>query len=171
MNKSIFALSLLAVFFLTSVAFAQSQWWRDPLQGETMLVSGFTPDPMGYDLTAGGGSNPQDVAELNYTDALDGTPCAGFVTRSPDFRFNYTAGAYPFLRFYVQTHNGADAVLLINDAHGNWRCNDDSFGTFMPTVDFVNPAGGQYDVWVGTYDASSGNPSTLYITELDSNHP
>ena len=171
MKTSTTAFALIATFLVSGTAFAQSQWWNDPLQGETQLISGFTPDPASYDLTAGGGSNPQNVAELNYTDALDGTACAGFVTRSPDFRFNYESGAFPFLRFFVQTHNGADAVLLINDSAGNWRCNDDSFGTFMPTVDFVAPASGQYDVWIGSYDASSGNPATLHITELESNHP
>jgi hypothetical protein len=69
------------------------------------------------------------------------------------------------------THNGADATLLVNQPDTTWRCNDDSHGTLMPAIDFANPSGGQYDVWVGTYDASSHNPATFYITELASNNP
>jgi hypothetical protein len=67
--------------------------------------------------------------------------------------------------------DNVDAMLLINDPNGNWRCNDDSHGGLQPTVDFVNPISGQYDIWVGTYTASSGNPGALMITELEGNHP
>ncbi len=148
-----------------------AQWWQDPTFGAINLVSGFTPDPWPHSITAGGGHNPQNVSQLGYSDSVDGTRCVGFVARSPDFRFNYTQGAFPFLRFYVQTTNGADAMLLINDPYGNWRCNDDSHGTLMPSIDFRNPASGQYDVWIGTYDGSSYNPGNLYITELEGNHP
>lgn len=162
---------VLAVSCIAAVAFAQARWWQDPTFGATELHAGFTPDPWTQTLTAGGGSNPQNVSELGYTDAVDGTPCIGFVTRSPDFRFNYTAAGMSLLRFYVQTQNGADAMLLVNDPNASWRCNDDSHGTLMPAIDFANPISGQYDVWVGTYDGTSHNPATFYITELDSNHP
>ncbi len=146
-------------------------WWRDPTFGAIDLVSGFAPDPWAHEITAGGGSNPQNVAELGYTDSHDGSRCVGYVTRSPDFRFNYVAGEFPFLRFYVRMSNNADAMLLINDPNGQWRCNDDAHGTLMPALDFRNPVSGQYDLWIGTYDASSGNPGHLMITELESNHP
>ena len=36
---------------------------------------------------------------------------------------------------------------------------------------FANPPAGRYDIWVGTYDASSHNPAILHVTELDTNHP
>lgn len=146
-------------------------WWRDPTFGAIDLASGFTPDPWAHEVTAGGGSNPQNVRELGYYDAEDGTRCVGYVTRSPDFRFNYTAGEFPFLRFYTRMQDNADAMLLINDPHGNWRCNDDSHGTLQATIDFSKPESGQYDVWIGSYDASSGNPGHLMITELEANHP
>ena len=77
---------------------------------------------------------------------------------------------------YVVTANGADATLLVNLPNTRWRCNDDhghsDWGnSLMPAIDFRNPQSGRYDVWVGTYDASRRNPATLYVTELDSNHP
>jgi hypothetical protein len=169
MKKALGILVALLVVFSATSAFAQARWWQDPTFGATQLNAGFMPDPWSQSLTAGGGSNPQNVAELGYFDAVDGSPCLGFVTRSPDFRFVYSGGS--FLRFYVQTHNGADATLLVNQPDTSWRCNDDSHGTLMPTIDFYNPMGGQYDVWVGTYDGSSRNPATFYITELSGNHP
>jgi hypothetical protein len=131
------------------------------------------PDPAAYSLTAGGGRDPVNVASLGLYDQATGMPCGqAFITRSPDFRFFFTPGSsFNFLRMYVQTHNGADATLLVNQPDTSWRCNDDSFGTLMPSIDFSYPMSGQYDVWVGTYDASSHNPATFYITELDYNRP
>lgn len=141
------------------------------------LRTGFTPDPWGFNLTAGGGSNPIDLRSLGLTDSTTNDNCLGFVTRRPDFRFYFEAGQrFPLARFYVITQNGADATLLVNQPDGSWRCNDDhhhqGWGhNLMPAIDFHNPQSGRYDVWVGTYDASSHNPATLYVTELDSNHP
>ena len=57
-----------------------------------------------------------------------------------------------------------DTTLIVNTGNGQWRCNDDSHGGRMPTGDFHNPPAGRYDVWVGTYDASSRNPATFNVT-------
>jgi hypothetical protein len=151
-----------------------------PNFGGGALRTGFTPDPWGFPLTAGGGRNAVNVADLGITDAASGQVCGrSFVTRRPDFNFTFQAGnSFPLIRFYVVTANGADATLLINQPDTRWRCNDDhgrggnGWGNpLMPAIDFQNPASGRYDVWVGTYDASSRNPATLFVTELDSNHP
>jgi len=164
----------LAVTFLLAMATAVAQdWRREPTFGATHLQSGFVPDPAEYPLTAGGGSNPVNVSDLNLYDSATGQRCGqAFITRSPDFRFFFQEGtSFNFLRFYVVTHNGADATLLVNMPNTQWRCNDDAHGTLMPAIDFTNPDSGQYDVWVGTWDASSHNPATFYITELQQNHP
>lgn len=149
-----------------------------PNFGGGALRTGFTPDPWGFPLTAGGGRNAVNVADLGLTDADNGRPCGrSFVTRRPDFNFTFQAGnSFPLIRFYVVTGNGADATLLINQPDTRWRCNDDhgrqGWGNpLMPAIDFRNPPSGRYDIWVGTYDASSRNPATLYVTELDRNHP
>lgn len=135
--------------------------------------TGFTPDPMTFRLSAGGGRDPIDVSTLNLHDASDNSACGrSFVTARPDFRFTFAAGdRFPLLRFYVLTRNGADATLLVNTPDAHWRCNDDSYGGRMPTIDFANPRPGRYDVWVGTYEGSRRNPATFHVTELDSNHP
>lgn len=145
--------------------------------GGGALTTGFTPDPWGFPLTAGGGRNPINVADLNIKDAHTGETCGrSFVTRRPDFHFTFQAGTtFPLLRFYVVTENGADATLVINDPQVRWRCNDDNnhegWNGRMPVIDFHNPPPGRYDVWVGTYDASRNNRATLYVTEVESNHP
>ena len=135
--------------------------------------TGFTPDPMKFRLSAGGGRDPIDVSTLGLHDAQDNSACGrSFITPKPDFRFVFAAGdRFPLLRFYVITRNGADATLLVNTPDARWRCNDDSYGGRMPTIDFHNPQPGRYDVWVGTYEGSRRNPATFHVTELDSNHP
>lgn len=135
--------------------------------------TGFTPDPMQFRLSAGGGRDPIDVSTLGLHDAQDNSACGrAFITPRPDFRFTFAAGdRFPLLRFYVKTRNGADATLLVNTPDAHWRCNDDSYGGRMPTIDFHNPQPGRYDVWVGTYEGSRRNPATFHVTELDSNHP
>ena len=146
--------------------------------GGGALRTGFTPDPWPFRLTAGGGRNPVDVASLNIRDSVTGEPCTrSFVTRRPDFHFNFQAGTtFELLRFYVVTENGADATLVINEPGTGWRCNDDHHregwgNSLMPAIDFRNPPPGRYDIWVGTFDQSRNNRAQLFVTELDSNHP
>jgi hypothetical protein len=152
--------------------------YNDPSNfGGGELTSGFEPDPWGFPLTAGGGSNPVDIATLGLLDDTTGEACGrAYVTRKPDFHFTFGAGDYTLVRFYVVTENGADATLLINDPSGRWRCNDDhenpDWGNERaPVIDFTSPETGRYDIWVGSYDQSAHNPATLFVTELFENHP
>jgi hypothetical protein len=189
MNKSSCLAGLAAVVALSGAlvsmnAHAQNRG-RSPLDynaranyGGGTLRTGFTPDPWAFPLTAGGGSNAVEVSTLGLTDAVSGQPCGrSFVTRRPDFHFTFQAGSnFALVRFYVVTTNGADATLLINQPNTQWRCNDDhghaDWGNaLMPAIDFESPASGRYDIWVGTFDASSHNPAQLFVTELQSNHP
>ena len=141
-----------------------------PVRGTHTLTTGFMPDPWGFPLTAGGGRNPVELSTLG----IPGCP-QGFVTQAPDFRFNFAAGStFSLLRFYVVSN--ADALLLINEPNGSYRCNDDhghsDWGnSLMPAIDYHNPPAGRYDIWVGTFNRSNNNPAILNITELESNHP
>jgi hypothetical protein len=153
--------------------------YNDPSNfGGGELTTGFTPDPWGFPLTAGGGSNPVDIAALGLLDEATGEACGqAYVTRKPDFHFTFAAGDFPLVRFYVVTDNDSDATLLINDPSGRWRCNDDHpvvegwSNERAPSIDFTTPETGRYDIWVGSYDQTSHNPATLYVTEMDANHP
>ena len=178
----VFAASML----LPNISHAQRQVSRlDPngnsSYGGGALESGFTPDPKTFRLTAGYGGRRTDWAEvsaLNLRDAVSGETCSrAYVAAKKDFAFIFGAGHFSMVRFYVVTDDpNVDATLLINQPDGKWRCNDDhgkdNWGhATAPVVDFNSPQSGRYDIWVGTFEASSNNPATLSITELDSNHP
>ena len=127
----------------------------DPAYGVADLASGFEPDPHQMQIAAGGGI---DMGALG----VEG--CVGWIAQAPDYRVNFTAGesGYPLI-FSVASE--ADTVLVINDAEGNWVCNDDTDG-FNPKVVFTTPVSGQYDIWVGTYSEGDLQESVLNVTEI-----
>lgn len=128
----------------------------DPAYGTIDLVSGFTPDPHRVAIQAGG--------ELDAS--LLGANCRGWIARAPDYRVNWTAGSGS-LPLIVSVDAEADTVLVINDAQGNWVCDDDGGNESLnPAITFNAPVGGQYDIWVGTYAQGGLQPSTLSVSEL-----
>lgn len=130
-------------------------WTLDPNYGVIDLVSGFQPDPHTISVAAGGDYN-------SY--AIPG--CVGWISRAPDYRVNWTAGdgSLPLV-FSVQAE--ADTTLVINDAGGNWVCDDDGGNNGLnPAITFTQPPSGQYDVWVGTFSEGATQPSTLNVSEL-----
>lgn len=128
--------------------------------GEANLSAGFSPDPYSVGMTVGG---QVDVSYL-------GGSCSGFASTAPSLRINFGGGGASLLRIYFVGANG-DSSIIINDPYGNFYCVDDSFGTVNPTIDFNNPAGGSYDVWVGSYAANTNISGTLYLTSNSGNHP
>jgi predicted Ser/Thr protein kinase len=134
----------------------------DPSFGEESLSSGFTPDPATFEMRSGGSI---DASYLNVSG------CRGYGAEAPDFRLRWE-GEGGLLRFFFLPDEAGDTGLVINAPDGSWNCNDDSFGTLNPTVEFASSRPGQYDIWVTTY-ASPGQfiPGTLNITELSSVTP
>jgi hypothetical protein len=125
-------------------------------------VGGFVADPYTRYVKSGG---PITVTFL-------GSQCRGHVTESPDFYLNFTPGSASMLRFYFLGQGDGDTTLIVRSPDGYFRyCNDDSFGTKHPTVDVMDPVGGGYAVWVGSYASGEFVEGTLFITELDGNHP
>src|SRR5690242_18946789 len=62
--------------------------------GGDTLRSGFTPDPWGFPLSAGGGRDAIDVSTLGLSDSESHPQCSrSFVTRFPDFHFTFQAGS------------------------------------------------------------------------------
>ncbi|MFZ4814352.1 MAG: SH3 domain-containing protein [Phototrophicaceae bacterium] len=127
--------------------------------GSTALTSGFVPDPFTVGITSGGSVN------VGYL----GAGCTGNATAAPDFSLTYASGAFPVLRFFFV--GSGDTTMIINTPGGNYVCNDDSFGTANPSIDFNTPSSGRYDVWIGSFSAGSSVTGTLSITENTSNHP
>lgn len=126
--------------------------------GIAELQSGFLPDPHTAQVTGGG------PVAASY---LDG--CVGYADAAPDYSLRYTGGGrLPLRIFFV---GQGDSTLIINAPDGTWHCNDDSFGTLHPTVDFASPTDGRYDIWVGAFNSSGVVPGTLHITERSDINP
>lgn len=126
-----------------------------PRYGTVALRGGFTPDPHRVTVMAGGTTDVDDIAGIPSS-------CAGHIAADrPDFRLNFTPGSAP-LRFASCAPE--DTTLVINDASGNWHCNDDTEGR-NPVVNINNPPSGQYDVWIGTYSDGAAQQAILNVTE------
>jgi serine protease Do len=134
----------------------QLDFTQDPTFGLEALSAGFSPDPYRLEMVSGG-----EVA-VEYL----GAGCAGFAAVSPDFRLNWT-GRSAQLRFFFSTSGGGDTTLLVNQPDGSWLCNDDSEGSLDPMIALSDPAEGQYDIWVGSYEAGAFVAGELFVTELD----
>jgi hypothetical protein len=137
-------------------------WSGEPTYGTYTVNSGFTPDPISYQVTAGG------TAQASLVSTAQGMPCnAGWVATTPDIRVHYTSGTFP-LRFFVDTP-GTDTTLAVNAPDGQWYCNDDTVG-LHPVIDFAQPLSGQYDVFVGTFAQGAYPNVTLKVTELPASY-
>ena len=125
-----------------------------PTYGTIELSSGFTPDPYVRSVSAGG----RDQVSL----AGDG--CSGHIQASaPDLDLNYTAGTYPL---HIYAKSSTDVTLVVNLPDGTWVCSDDVNGS-NPAISLSKPLSGNYNIWIGTYQASSSPlpESTVYISE------
>jgi hypothetical protein len=135
----------------------------DPTFGEETISSGFTPDPMTVDVTSGGS------IDAAYLDAIG---CRGYGARAPDFRLRWEGSGGLLRFFFVPDETGRDTGMVVNAPDGSWNCNDDSYATLNPTVDFAESREGQYDIWVTTYGTPGEFiPGTLSVTELSSQTP
>jgi hypothetical protein len=131
-----------------------------PQFGSDSLAAGFVPDPYTFSLTSGGAI---EVGAGGY-----GQGCIGYATSAPSFSLHWS-GTSGLLQLYFLSEG--DTTLIVNDAHGNWWCSDDSNSTVNPLISIASPPEGRYDIWVGSYSAGEQLPGTLYITEIESNHP
>ena len=121
----------------------------------TLVRAGFAPDPHTVSIVSGGSV---DVYAQNI-----GSGCTGYAASTPDCRIRWS-GSAARLRIFFVPDSGADTTLIVNDARGEWRCNDDYDG-LDPLVELTNPLSGQMDVWVGSYSSGTLVPGTLYVTE------
>jgi len=146
------AIAATALALTAGVAAAQD-YGLEPTFGTLNLQTGYVPDPAVIPLIAGGDIDASSLGDM----------CVGYIANAPDFRVNYTAGAdFPLI---ISAVSEADTTLVINAADGSWHCNDDTDG-LNPAVAFTTPDSGQYDIWVGVYDAAGTAPAGLYISEV-----
>ncbi|WP_461475179.1 LCCL domain-containing protein [Pararhodobacter aggregans] len=95
-------------------------------------------------VTAGGNVN---------LGACPGVPGNGRVVSRPDFTLNF-ARNNPGYDLELRVDGTCDTVLLVNGPDGRWSFNDDAIGT-DPRVVIPSAAVGEYDIWVGTFGAST----------------
>ncbi len=153
MLNKIQAVLLALATVAASPAIACPNWQSAPSFGTLTLNAGFQPDPISYNITAGGTSDLRRCFSTGES---------GYVTNRPDFDLHW-GGSSRQLTIAVQAN--ADAVLLVNAPDGSWYYSDDYRGT-NPAITFINPQQGLYDIWIGSYDGSRRNPGLLIFTEL-----
>ncbi|MDX2162430.1 MAG: serine protease [bacterium] len=128
--------------------------------GGIQLASGFEPEAHVVEVISGVAEDMfVDVASLNL-----GQNCLGFATPQPDYKVQWS-GRSEGLRFFFHNDEGGDTALIVNLPDGSWLCSDDSFDTLNPTVDVLDPAEGQYDIWVASYNADENIPGYLVVTQ------
>lgn len=133
----------------------EPNWRAAPTYGTVTLSAGFSPDPYLRSIQAGGENEVM----------LSGSECSGYIhAAAPDLDLNYTAGQYP-LAIYAKANT--DVTLIVNAPDGRWYCSDDASGT-NPAIVFNSPQSGYYNIWIGTYRATSTPlpESVLYISEM-----
>ena len=89
----------------------------------------------------------------------------GFTITRPDYRLNYQGNSPSGRITFSLSSNATDTVLLINAPDGQWYFNDDSNNSFNSQLSFSPALQGQYDIWAGSFNRSSNNAATLWITE------
>lgn len=148
------AVLLAALVLGTGAAQAQPNWRAEPMFGTVNLSAGFAPDPHTVTVRAGGRDR----------NSISGSGCAGYINNAqPDVDLNYEAGRS---RLYIYVKSDDDTTLLVNTPTNDWYCSDDFEGS-NPAIILNNPSTGNYNIWVGTYDAEGDSPeATIYISEL-----
>lgn len=148
-------LAMLLTVIGGSTALAQTDAGDDlaPSAFLTMnLKAGFPLDPFVVSLNGGG---EVDAATLDAT-------CVGFIAEAPSFTVNWEGEVEAIDIFY---HSDFDPTLVLQLPDGSYLCNDDASDNLLdPELTVEAPAAGQYNLWVGSYDAGQVIPGLLVIT-------
>lgn len=125
-----------------------------PHYGVASLSAGFLPDPHTVSIFSGGSINS----------GLIDAACVGMISPEPDYRLEWT-GAGGALRLFFTPNEAGDTTLVIFAPDARFHCNDDSFGSQNPAVDFASAPSGTYYIWVGSFEAGADVLGVLSITE------
>lgn len=134
----------------------------------TLIVETFPPAPAAVcpdwslggaqvNLAMGQSESRAVVAggSVNMFDNQCGIEAHGYIAQAPDFSLYFDPqGNVATLDISVQ--GDCDTLLLINDPNTNWLFNDDS-NDLQPRIDIGDAGAGRYDIWVGTFGASTCN--------------
>jgi serine protease Do len=140
--------------------FSQLDYTLPANYGGVQLESGFRDDPHLVEMQSGATEGAfVDIAATGI-----GAECVGYATPAPDYRVQWTGNSEGLRIFFYSTLEDGDTTLVINQPDGSWLCIDDASG-LNPLIDILNPAEGQYDIWVGSFSPDENIPGYLVITE------
>jgi len=150
-----FAIGALTLTLGASLAAAQDALTptAEPSFGSVPLSDNIQIDPYIVTLLSGGSI---DASTLNLGDA-----CVGYIAPAPDYRVTWEGTTSP-LRFYFASDGDTTMVVMGPDSQA--ICNDDGFG-LDPMIEITNPAAGDYNVWVGSYEEDEFAPGYLMISK------
>ncbi len=88
--------------------------------------------------------------------------CSGYISPAPSARLLLgEAGDVS-----IAAGSDEDLTLVVRGPDGEVTCNDDGAGDFNPGIALTDAPAGAYEIWVGTYAAGVGHPTTvLHIGE------
>jgi hypothetical protein len=117
-----------------------------------------------FTIARAGESHAIDLQAGGSVDASTlGNNCVGRIANAPDVQLDFTNSGGPLV-FSVESD--VDTSLVINNATGDWVCDDDSGNDFNARVEIPNATSGIYDIWVGVYsEAENFAEATLNITQ------
>ena len=110
-------------------------------------------------LMAGGTDTQQTMAGGNvdlFTNACD-MQAHGYVSQAPNFSLYYDPQGQTG-PLNISVSGDCDTTLLVNDPTTAWLFNDDA-NALQPALEISDAQAGRYDVWVGTYGASTCSAS------------
>lgn len=133
-------------------------WRQQPTFGSIALSAGFTPDPYIANVVSGGSI---DASSLDL-----GADCVGYTASAPDYRVNWSGSSSELYLFFAAENDGDDTTILVSKPDGSWVCNDDiDTGNLNPGLVVRNPAAGQYDIWVGSFNQGASISGQLFVSE------
>jgi hypothetical protein len=150
--RILLAAGLLAV--TASPALAQS-FEGPPAYGEVIWSPGQDPASV---VVLAGGAMPADWLDSG---------CSGYISPAPSTRLILREGG----DVAIAAGADEDLTLAVRGPDGTVTCNDDGAGDLNPGIRLTGAEPGAYDIWVGSYGAGVGHPTTVvhiadsYITD------
>lgn len=78
--------------------------------------------------------------------------CPGYLSEAPQLVIETPSAA----SLLIEASSDTDTVLVLYDAEGQLRCDDDGAGDFNPRITTNVPAG-RHRLWLGTYDSGDAS--------------
>ncbi|MBK6533787.1 MAG: hypothetical protein IPF99_30640 [Deltaproteobacteria bacterium] len=87
-----------------------------------------------------------------------GSNCRGYIPAAPHLELD----AADYRRVVLVTAASRDLTMVVRDASGAFRCDDDSGGSSQPRIE-TTLSPGAHQVWIGTYSANDSANFTLSV--------